>query len=85
MIEAMACGTPVIAWRRGSVPEIVEDGVTGFIVESEADAVEAIHRVRDLDRRTVRAVFDRRFTAWQMATNYLQLYRAAIDARIPAG
>jgi glycosyltransferase involved in cell wall biosynthesis len=85
MIEAMACGTPVIAWRCGSVPEIVEDGVTGFIVESEAEAVEAIHRVRDLDRRTVRAVFDRRFTAWQMATNYLQLYRAAIDARIPAG
>ena len=56
MIEAMACGTPVIAWRRGSVPEIVEDGVSGFIVESEAQAVEAIHRVRDLDRRTVRAV-----------------------------
>jgi glycosyltransferase involved in cell wall biosynthesis len=84
MIEAMACGTPVIAWRRGSVPEIVEDGVTGFIVESEAQAVEAIHRVRDLDRRTVRAVFDRRFTAGQMATNYLQLYRAAVDARILA-
>jgi glycosyltransferase involved in cell wall biosynthesis len=49
MIEAMACGTPVIAWRRGSVPEIVEDGVSGFVVESEAEAVEAIHRVRDLD------------------------------------
>jgi glycosyltransferase involved in cell wall biosynthesis len=85
MIEAMACGTPVIAWRRGSVPEIVEDGVSGFIVESEAEAVEAIHRVRDLDRGAVRAVFDQRFTAGRMATNYLQLYRAAIDARIPAG
>ena len=84
MIEAMACGTPVIAWRRGSFPEIVEDGVGGFVVESEAEAVEAIHRVRDLDRRTVRAVFDRRFTAGQMATNYLQLYRAAVDARILA-
>jgi glycosyltransferase involved in cell wall biosynthesis len=85
MIEAMACGTPVIAWRRGSVPEIVEDGVSGFVVESEAEAVEAIHRVRDLDRGAVRTVFDQRFTSGRMATNYLQLYRAAIDARIPAG
>ena len=84
MIEAMACGTPVIAWRRGSVPEIVEDGVTGFIVESDAEAIEAIHRVRDLDRRTVRAVFDQPFSARQMARNYLQLYSAAIDARILA-
>jgi len=54
MIEAMACGTPVIAWPRGSVPEVIEDGVTGFIVESEADAVAAIERARHLDRRRIR-------------------------------
>jgi glycosyltransferase involved in cell wall biosynthesis len=63
MIEAMACGTPVIAWRRGSVPEIVEDGVTGFIVESEAKAVSAINKLAGLKRATVRQAFERRFTA----------------------
>jgi glycosyltransferase involved in cell wall biosynthesis len=79
IIEAMACGTPVIAFRRGSVPEIVEDGVTGFIVDTEAEAIEAVDRVRDLDRRAVRAAFDRRFTVRRMATDYLHLYRAAMD------
>jgi glycosyltransferase involved in cell wall biosynthesis len=75
MIEAMACGTPVIAFRSGSVPEVVEDGVTGFIVESEEEAVEAIkHRLPKLDRRKVRAGFDRRFTARRMAEDYLRLY-----------
>jgi glycosyltransferase involved in cell wall biosynthesis len=64
MIEAMACGTPVIAWPRGSVPEVIEDGVTGFIVESEADAVAAIGRLapfRQLARQLAR-VFRRNFT-----------------------
>src|SRR5262249_59022141 len=59
MIEAMACGTPVIAWRRGSVPEIVEQGVTGFIVETEAEALAAIERIPDLHRREVRDGFER--------------------------
>ena len=71
MIEAMACGTPVIAWRRGSVPEIIDHGTTGFIVESEAEAVEAIGRIHELDRRAIRAVFENRFTARRMAEEYL--------------
>jgi Glycosyl transferases group 1 len=60
MIEAMACGTPVIAWPRGSVPEVIEDGATGFVVESEAEAVAAIGRIRGLDRRRIRERFDLR-------------------------
>ena len=75
MIEAMACGTPVVAWRRGSVPEVVDDGVTGFMVTSEDEAVAAVHRVSGLDRRRVRTVFERRFTATVMARNYVDLYR----------
>jgi glycosyltransferase involved in cell wall biosynthesis len=70
MIEAMACGTPVIAWRRGSVPEIIEDGVTGFIIETETEAIEAVKRLRDLDRRQIRSAFERRFTARHMAESY---------------
>jgi glycosyltransferase involved in cell wall biosynthesis len=74
MIEAMACGTPVIAFRRGSVPEVIDDGVTGFIVDDGADAVEAIGRLGSLDRRQVRACFERRFTARRMAEEYLCYY-----------
>jgi glycosyltransferase involved in cell wall biosynthesis len=74
MIEAMACGTPVIAFRCGSVPEVVDDGVTGFIVDDEADAVEAIGRLGSLDHRQVRACFERRFTARRMAEEYLCYY-----------
>jgi glycosyltransferase involved in cell wall biosynthesis len=70
MIEAMACGTPVIASRRGSVPEIIEHGVTGFIVENEAEAIDAIKRIPTLDRGQVRAAFERRFTARRMAESY---------------
>jgi glycosyltransferase involved in cell wall biosynthesis len=67
MIEAMACGLPVIAFRRGSVPEVIDDdGVTGYIVDSEEEAVAAIGRVHELDRRRVRAIFERRFTARRM-------------------
>jgi glycosyltransferase involved in cell wall biosynthesis len=76
MIEAMACGTPVIAFRRGSVPEVVENGVTGFIVDSNAEAVEAVKQLGKLDRRQVRAAFEQRFTARRMAEDYLALYRA---------
>jgi glycosyltransferase involved in cell wall biosynthesis len=74
MIEAMACGTPVIAWDCGSVPEIVEHGVTGFIVRSEAEAVAAIGRLHALDRATVRARFEERFSSTAMARRYLDIY-----------
>ncbi|QOZ71099.1 glycosyltransferase family 4 protein [Bradyrhizobium arachidis] len=75
MIEAMACGTPVIAYRSGSVPEVVEDGVTGFIVESEEQAIEAVKEAARLDRRKVRARFDARFLASRMAREYESRYR----------
>jgi glycosyltransferase involved in cell wall biosynthesis len=75
MIEALACGTPVIAYRRGSVPEIIEDGVTGFIVEDEADALRALDRIDRLDRRRIRREFERRFTSERMAKEYLAFYR----------
>jgi glycosyltransferase involved in cell wall biosynthesis len=78
MIEAMACGTPVIAWNCGAVAEVVEDGVTGYIVESEAEALAALARVDELDRRRIRAVFERRFTAMTMARSYLELYAGLI-------
>ena len=74
MIEAMACGTPVIAFRSGSVPEVIEDGVTGFIVESEDEAIQAVKRAATLDRRKVRHAFEKRFTARRMAQDYLRYY-----------
>ena len=80
MIEAMACGTPVIAWNRGSVPEVVEDGVTGFVVSSEADAVAALREAAALDRKRIRARFEARFTAERMAQDYLTLYRRLLAA-----
>ena len=76
MIEAMACGTPVIAWNNGSVPEVIEDGVTGFIVSSEAEAVAAVEKVARLDRIEIRRRFERRFTADRMARDYVALYVA---------
>ncbi len=76
MIEAMACGTPVIAFNRGSVPEIVEDGVSGFIVEDEHGAMAAVNRLSKLSRATVRQRFDKRFTARRMAEDYLAIYRS---------
>jgi glycosyltransferase involved in cell wall biosynthesis len=86
MIESMACGTPVIAFRNGSVPEVLEDKVTGFIVQSENEAVEAVSRIGTLDRDRIRSEFERRFTAQRMAQNYLKLYaglaRARRDARL---
>ncbi|HVU52280.1 MAG TPA: glycosyltransferase family 4 protein [Polyangia bacterium] len=82
MIEAMACGTPVIAFRRGSVPEIIEDGVTGFIVDDVAQAIDAAGRVAELSRWRIREEFERRFTARRMAQDYLALYeRVAAGAR----
>ena len=84
MIEAMACGTPVIAFNRGSVPEIVEHGVTGLIVEDEAEAVAAIRRVPSLSRAVVRRTFEQRFTAQRMAEDYLALYRRLAARARPA-
>jgi glycosyltransferase involved in cell wall biosynthesis len=78
MIEALACGTPVIAPPRGSVLEIIEDGVTGFIVESEEEAIEAVGRLGQIDRNRVRAEFDRRFTSRKMAEGYAQLFASIV-------
>jgi glycosyltransferase involved in cell wall biosynthesis len=75
MIEAMACGTPVIAFRNGSVPEIVDEGITGFVVGSNEEAVAAVSRVRTLDRRLCRERFDVRFSASRMAAEYCRIYR----------
>jgi glycosyltransferase involved in cell wall biosynthesis len=75
MIEAMACGTPVIAFDCGSVPEIVDHGMTGFIVDSEDAAVAAIPRLGRLSRQAIRGQFERRFSARRMAGDYLALYR----------
>ncbi len=76
MIEAMACGTPVIAFNRGSVPEIVEDGVSGYIVEDETGAMAAVNRLSRLSRATVRQRFEARFTARRMAEDYVSIYRS---------
>ncbi len=81
MIEAMACGTPVIAFKRGSVPEVIEHGVTGFIVEDEIGALDAVSRLNELSRTKIRAQFEQRFTAKVMANNYLNLYSEIIHAR----
>jgi hypothetical protein len=74
-IEAMACGTPVIAFGRGSTPEIIDDGVTGFLVSDVADAVAGVRRVSALNRVKVRETFERRFTIERVAADYMQIYR----------
>jgi len=76
MIEAMACGTPVVAWRYGSVPEVIDEGVTGFVVDNEDDAVAAVEAAAGLDRDAVRAAFDRRFSSITMARAYVDLYQS---------
>jgi len=83
MIEAMACGTPVIAFNRGSVPEVVTDGVTGFIVEDEAGAIGAVDRLSHLSRQGIRRHFEKHFTARRMALDYLAAYRELMDAKAP--
>ena len=80
MIEAMACGTPVIAFRRGSVAEVVEHGVSGFIVDDEDAAADAVRHLGDLDRREVRRAFERRFTASRMTREYVQCYEALLSS-----
>ena len=79
MIEAMACGTPVIAYRRGSVPEIVDHGVTGWIVGDDAEAIAACRRASMLDRAKVRRRFEDRFTAERMVRDYVGLYHNCLD------
>jgi glycosyltransferase involved in cell wall biosynthesis len=83
MIEAMACGTPVIAYNRGSVPEIIDEGLTGFIVEDETSAVAAVGRLSGLSRAAVRKQFELRFTARRMALDYLAAYRSLTEAAEP--
>ena len=80
MIEAMACGTPVIAFRRGSVPEIVDEGVTGFVVGNDAEALRAIKRLPELDRTQVRECFESRFSARRMAAEYVRCYERLVGA-----
>jgi glycosyltransferase involved in cell wall biosynthesis len=75
MIESLACGTPVIAWRNGSVPEVIDDGRTGFIVESVDEAAQAVARVSDLNRETCHQVFEERFDAARMAREYVEVYQ----------
>jgi glycosyltransferase involved in cell wall biosynthesis len=81
MLEAMACGTPVVAWRCGSVPEVIEDGVTGFIVDDLEAAVAATARIGELSRWRCRQRFDDRFTATRMARDYVEIYGALIAER----
>ena len=78
MIEAMACGTPVLAFGCGSVPEIIDPGVTGLIVGTMDEAVQRLHEVIALDRHAVRRRFDERFSATRMAKDYVQLYRSLL-------
>lgn len=83
MIEAMACGTPVIAYCHGAVPEVLDEGVTGFVVESLEDAVRATRAVADLDRTRCRDVFEERFTVERMARDYVGLYTRLAKERMP--
>ena len=84
MIEAMSCGTPVIAWPHGAVPEVVEDGRTGFVVDSIDAALAALERAARLDRLAVRSRFEERFSAARMAQDYLSVYRALARRRAVA-
>jgi glycosyltransferase involved in cell wall biosynthesis len=83
MIEALACGTPVIAFNRGSAPEVIEDGLTGFIVEDINGAIGAVDRLSQLSRTAIRRRFEQRFTARRMAQDYLAVYRSISDRIAP--
>jgi len=80
MTEAMACGTPVVAWHNGAVPEVIDDGVTGFVVESMDELVRAIGRVGELDPRAARARVEERFSAAAMVTGYERAYERVLAA-----
>jgi glycosyltransferase involved in cell wall biosynthesis len=85
MIESLACGTPVVAYRGGSVDEVIEDGVTGFIVEDLDQAIDATKRTHTLDRRACRDAFTRRFSGARMASSYVRLYRQVASSTAGAG
>ena len=85
MIEAMSCGTPAIAWKNGSVPEVIDDGVSGCIVENIEQAVAAVDKVVMMDRSTVRACFERRFTAERMAQDYVKIYEKLVAEHAQKG
>jgi len=85
MIEAMACGTPVLAFRRGAVGEVLQNGVTGYLVDTIEEAIAALPRVVGLDRRTVRRQFEARFTSTRMAKDYANVYKFLLDQiHVPA-
>lgn len=84
MIEAMACGTPVIAFRRGSVPEVMDDGVTGYVVDTVDEAVRAADRIGDLRRAMVRRTFEKRFTVERMAREYVDTYSRRVGLSVAA-
>ena len=83
MIEAMACGTPVLAFRGGSIPEVIDVGVTGDVVENEEEAIAALPAILSYDRRAVRQRFEQRFTATRMAKNYVSTYRHLLKTSGP--
>ena len=85
MIEAMACGTPTIAYRRGSIPEVIDDGVTGFIVDTIEEAVAATRRIPELSRARCRQVFEERFTATRMAEQYVDVYERLVARAVNSG
>jgi Glycosyl transferases group 1 len=72
----MACGIPVVAWRRGSVPEVIDEGVSGFMVEDIDEAVDAVHKARSISRQAVRDRFDQRFTIERVAHDYVRVYNS---------
>ena len=79
MIESMACGTPVIAFNRGSVPEVIDDGISGFVVDTVNQAVRAVYDIDILDRRRIRDVFEARFSADRMTDQYLRVYESLLE------
>ena len=84
MIEAMACGTPVVAYANGSVPEVIDQGVTGFIVHNQDEAIAAAKNIGRIDRRRCREMFEQRFAAPVMARRYVEVYRELVDTRVAA-
>ena len=81
MIEAMACGTPVLAFRQGSTPEIIDHGVTGALVDTMDEAIKTLPKVLALDRHAVRRRFEQRFSSARMASEYVALYRSLLDGK----
>jgi glycosyltransferase involved in cell wall biosynthesis len=85
MIEAMACGTPVVGFARGSVPEVVDDSESGFVVRNTEEAAAAIGKIRHLSRKRCRRVFERRFAASRMAADYVRIYQRLLGEKSAAG